>query len=96
MQNCASIPVEDGGKTYYPRAPYVLSPDQKNKLLQFFRDLNVPDSFSSNISCCVNLKERKLSGLKSHDCYVILNDILPLALQGLVPTTIYEPLVELS
>jgi hypothetical protein len=89
-------PVEDGGKTDYPRAPYILSPEQKNKLLQFFRDLKVPDSFSSNISRCVNLKEGKLSGLKSHDCHVILNHLLPLTLRGLVPPTIYEPLVELS
>jgi len=89
-------PIEDNGKTDYPRAPYDLTTEQKNKLLQFFRDLKVPDSFSSNISRCVNLKERKLSGLKSHDCHVILNHILPFALRGLVPTNIYAPLVELS
>ena len=56
----------------------------------------MPDSFSSNLSRCVNLKEQKLSGLKSHDCHVILNHILPFALRGLLPTSIYEPLVELS
>lgn len=42
------------------------------------------------------MKERKMSGLKSHDCHVILNHILPLALRGLLPENIYEPLVELS
>jgi len=73
-------PIEDGGKTDFPPAPYVLPPEKKSTLLQFFKELKVPDSFSSNLSRCVNLKEQKLSGLKSHDCHVILNHILPFAL----------------
>ena len=89
-------PIEDGGKTDFPPAPYVLPPEKKSTLLQFFKELKVPDSFSSNLSRCVNLKEQKLSGLKSHDCHVILNHILHFALRGLLPTSIYEPLVELS
>jgi len=89
-------PIEDGGKTDLLPAPYVLPPEKKSTLLQFFKELKVPDSFSSNLSRCVNLKEQKLSGLKSHDCHVILNHILPFAFSGLLPTSIYEPLVELS
>lgn len=89
-------PVDDGGKVVLPPAPYTLFPDQKKALLSFFKELKVPDGFSSNISRCVNMKERKMSGLKSHDCHVILNHILPLALRGLLPENIYEPLVELS
>ncbi|XP_057998652.1 uncharacterized protein LOC110631536 [Hevea brasiliensis] len=49
-----------------------------------------------NISLCVNMKESKISGLKSHDCHVLLLHILPLAIRGLLPKVVYEPLVELS
>ncbi|WVZ75536.1 hypothetical protein U9M48_023579 [Paspalum notatum var. saurae] len=77
-------PVQENGKTMLPKAAYVLTPEKKTKFLQFFKDLKVPDSFSANISRCVNMKEQKLSGLKSHDCHVILNHILPVALRGLL------------
>ena len=45
----------------------------------------MPDGYASNISRCVNLQERKISGLKSHDCHVLVEDILPLALRACNP-----------
>jgi hypothetical protein len=89
-------PVEDGGKYVMPQADYALSQMDKKSVLHFFKDLKVPDGFSSNISRRVNLKEGKLSGTKTHDCHVILNHILPYALRGFLPNNIYEPLLELS
>ena len=62
----------------------------------FLKQLKVPDGFSSNISHCVSIKEHKISGLKSHDCHVLLQHLLPLALRGLLPKSVCEPLFELS
>ena len=45
----------------------------------------MPDGYASRISRCVNLQERKISGLKSHDCHVLVEDILPLALRACNP-----------
>ena len=45
----------------------------------------MPDGYASNISRCVNLQERKTNGLKSHDCHVLVEDILPLALRACNP-----------
>ena len=45
----------------------------------------MPDGYASNISRCVNLQERKISGLKSHDYHVLVEDILPLALRACNP-----------
>ena len=89
-------PVEDGDKLVMPQAPYVLPPEAKRSVLQFLKDLKVPDGFSSNISSHVNLKEGKLSGMKTHDCHVMLNHLLPYVLRGYLPNRIYEPLLELS
>ena len=89
-------PVEKGGKVTFRPAAYTLPPQIKNLLLMFFKALKVPDGFCSNLSRCTNMKEQKISGLKSHDCHVILNHLLPHALRGLLPQNIYEPLVELS
>ncbi|XP_019242142.1 PREDICTED: uncharacterized protein LOC109223532 isoform X1 [Nicotiana attenuata] len=65
-------PIKKGEKYEVPTASYTLSPQEKHKLCLFLKNLKVSDGFSSNISQCVNLKEHKISGLKSHDCHVLL------------------------
>ena len=44
------------------------------------------DGYASNISRCVNLKDRKISGLKSHDCHIMIENLLPLALRASSPS----------
>ena len=46
----------------------------------------MPDGYTSNISRCVNLKEQKITGLKSHDCHILIEDLLPLALKACSPS----------
>ena len=55
----------------------------------------VPDGYSSNISRCVDLKHRKLSGLKSHDSHILMEQLLPLALRKILPDKVTAVLVEL-
>ncbi|XP_060208655.1 uncharacterized protein LOC132636024 isoform X1 [Lycium barbarum] len=89
-------PIKNGDKYELPPACYTLSPEEKQKFFNFLKNLKVPDGFSSNISQCVNLKDRKISGLKSHDCHVILQHLLPLAIRGMLCKSVSEPLIELS
>ncbi|WMV31114.1 hypothetical protein MTR67_024499 [Solanum verrucosum] len=89
-------PIQRGEKVEVPTACYTLSPEDKHKLCLFLKNLKVPDGFSSNISQSVNLKDHKISGLKSHDCHVLLQHILPLALRGMLSKEVCEPLIELS
>ena len=88
-------PVRKGDKFELPHAPYTLSKEEKEILCRFLKELRVPDGFSSNISRCVNVKECKILGLKSHDCHVLLQTILPLVLRGLLVKEVSEPLIEL-
>lgn len=48
-------------------------------------DLKVPDGYSSNIGNCISVDDCKVSGLKSHDCHVLMQQLLPVALKGLLP-----------
>ncbi|KAK6775859.1 hypothetical protein RDI58_026860 [Solanum bulbocastanum] len=89
-------PIQNGEKLEVPTTCYTLSPEDKHKLCLFLKNLKVPDGFSSNISQCVNLKDHKISGLKSHDCHVLLQHLLPLALCGMLSKDECEPLIELS
>ena len=59
-----------------------MSSDDKERFLEVLKYLKVPDAYASNISRCVNLKDRKISNLKSHDNHILMQDILPLALRA--------------
>lgn len=89
-------PIRNGDKLELPVAAYTLSKKEKDLFCLFLKQLRVPDGFSSNISQCVNMKEHKILGLKSHDCHVILEQLLPLGIRGLLPKSVCEPLIELS
>ena len=60
------------------------------------KEVKVPDGYASNISRCVNLKQRTLSGLKSHDNHILMQELLPISLRNVLPKNVLEPLVELS
>jgi hypothetical protein len=45
----------------------------------------------------VNLKDRKISGLKSHDCHILLENLFPMAIDGFFfPKNVSTSLMELS
>ena len=89
-------PVNVGGAIQYPEAPFTLSSDNKKRLCKFLKDLRLPDGFCSNIGGCVNLDEKKITGLKSHDCHILLEYLIPLATRGLLPDHVYDAIVNLS
>ncbi|XP_073105181.1 uncharacterized protein [Elaeis guineensis] len=89
-------PYIENDKLKMPVATYTLSPQEKIAFCNFLSNLRVPDGFSSNISRCVNINEKKISGLKCHDHHILLQQILPVAIRGLLPKFVCEPLIELS
>ncbi|XP_073116140.1 uncharacterized protein [Elaeis guineensis] len=89
-------PYIENGKLKMPVATYTLSPQEKIAFCNFLSNLRVPDGFSSNISRCVNINEKKISGLKCHDHHILLQQILPVAIRGLLPKFVCELLIELT
>ena len=72
--------VQEGDSFTKPRACYVLSAEGKKKFLEFLSNVKLPDGYASNISRCVNMEAKTLNGLKTHDCHILLQTILPAAL----------------
>ena len=70
------------GKYELPSAPYTLSSEEKTQLHSVLKHIRVPDGYASNISRCVNLKECKLFNLKSHDCHILIEDLLPIIVRA--------------
>jgi hypothetical protein len=86
----------DDGKTYMPAACYTISNEEKTNFLKVIRNLRVPDGYASNVSWCVCLKERMISGLKSHDSHIIMRQLLPIALRRSLPDNMVRLLVKMS
>jgi hypothetical protein len=84
------------GKTYIPAACHTMSREDKENFLKVLRNVRVPEGYASNISQCVRLKERTISGLKSHDSHILMQQLLPIALRQSLPDQMVRPLVELS
>ncbi|XP_030934441.1 uncharacterized protein LOC115959910 isoform X3 [Quercus lobata] len=79
-----------------PPACFHMTPSEKDGFLQVLRDVRVPDGYASNISRRVNLKERKISSLKSHDNHILMQQLLPIALRGSLPSHVTGPLIKLA
>ncbi|KAG7552219.1 Transposase-associated domain [Arabidopsis thaliana x Arabidopsis arenosa] len=78
-------PAERGKRTYLPPAPWSLSKSEKKVFCKRLYDFKGPDGYCSNISTCISLEECKVMGLKSHDYHVLMQQLLPVAIRGLLP-----------
>ncbi|XP_037425092.1 uncharacterized protein LOC119290086, partial [Triticum dicoccoides] len=67
------------------RASYALTKEEKVIFFECLSSMKVPSGFSSNIKGIINMAEKKFQNLKSHDCHVIMTQLLPIALRGLLP-----------
>ncbi|KAL5794597.1 hypothetical protein ACOSP7_003191 [Xanthoceras sorbifolium] len=74
-----------GDKLYLPAAPHTLSTAEKQLLCKRLFNLKMSDGCCSNISNCISLTECKTVGLKYHDCHVLMQQLLSVAILGLLP-----------
>lgn len=65
--------------------PYVFLKEEKQVFCKRLFNLRPPDGYSSNIASRVSLEDLKIFNLKSHDCHVLMQQVLSVALRGLLP-----------
>lgn len=86
-------PLEENGKTC-PAALFTLTKEEINVMLSTLKDVTVPDGYSSNISRCIDNQRHKIYGLKSHDCHILMEQLLPLAIRNVLPIEVSSILVD--
>ena len=79
----------------YRPSLFTMSNAKKDIFLRTLKNVTVPDGYSSNISRCIDLKQRKLFGLKSHDCHILMQQLLPLGIRHVLPDKVTAVLIEL-
>jgi hypothetical protein len=72
---------QNGTFTSMPHANYTLSKAKKTTFLDWLKSVKFPNEYAYNISRCVNVKEGKILGIKSHDCQCLLTILLPIAIR---------------
>lgn len=89
-------PVREGNVTRLPMGLFSLKNDEKELICKVLASAILPDGRASNISRNVHVKERTIHGLKSHDCHVIMQELLPVAIRHALPPEMTKILLELS
>ncbi|XP_023745410.2 uncharacterized protein LOC111893554 [Lactuca sativa] len=78
------------------RAYYALEKKQKKVICEWVESLSFPDGYVSNLGRCVDLSSCRLFGMKSHDCHVFMQRLLPVAFREMLPKNVWEAVTELS
>ncbi|XP_066349638.1 uncharacterized protein [Miscanthus floridulus] len=73
------------GHHYLSPASYTLSKEERDSMFECLSSIKVPSGFSSNIKGIINVPDKKFLNLKSHDCHVLMTQLLPVALRGILP-----------
>ncbi|XP_021755332.1 uncharacterized protein LOC110720599 [Chenopodium quinoa] len=86
----------DRGKEVMPKAPFALDKAQRKVLCEWVKQLRFLDGYASNLSRCVDLQACKLYGMKSHDCHMFMERMLPTTLKEFLPGHIWNAITEIS
>ena len=79
-------PRVDSKKTYLPLTYYLLSNNEKKKIVfQTLSNLKVPKGYCSSFKNLMSLKELELFGIKSHDYHAVMQQLLLVALCLIFP-----------
>jgi hypothetical protein len=57
--------------------------------------MKVPSGYLSNIKGIISMKDKKFTNLKAHDCHMLMTQLLPVALRGVLPEKVRLALVKL-
>ncbi|XP_074336237.1 uncharacterized protein LOC141673392 [Apium graveolens] len=82
-------------RTYLPPAPYTLSRKEKQTISTSLYGMKLPYGHASNIRNCVLMIDMKLYGLKSHDCHILLQQLLPVCIRSVLPKNVRVSIIRL-
>ena len=88
-------PIERENRVMLSVACYSLTSNENKEFCKFLKKVKVPNGYASNISQSIQVNERKIFGLKSHDCHVLMKQLFPLTIHGVPHKNFCAAIVEL-
>ncbi|KAL9680110.1 hypothetical protein QQ045_017987 [Rhodiola kirilowii] len=78
------------------QAPYTVLPKHNVEILEMIKDVKYPYGYAGSLRNKINLLDKKFSGLKTHDCHVMLQRVLPVVIRPYFPYCVVSPLISFS
>jgi len=69
-------------------ACYTMSKEEKISISQCLKGVKVPQGHSSNLKSLVSMQDLKLIWLKSHDCHILMQQLMSIAIRGILPKNV--------
>jgi len=89
------LKVQDNGKIIKSKANYTLTTNEAKSVCRWIKELKMPDGYNSNLARCADVEKGRIHGMKSHDCHVFMETLLPIAF-SVLPIHVLNPLTEIS
>nr|CAH66060.1 OSIGBa0091B08.1 [Oryza sativa] len=68
---------------------------QKESMFECLESIKVPSGYSTNIKRIISTKENKFTNLKSHDCHMLMTQLLPVIIRGILPDNVRAKITKL-
>jgi hypothetical protein len=82
-------------KVTKPQASYSFKPNERQKFCQFIKGVRLPDGFGSNFKNKVAPNDSNIIGLKSHDCHILMQRLIPIGVQAYLTDDVSKTIIEL-
>jgi hypothetical protein len=87
--------VEKEEQDYLGLASYTLSKEEKDIMFDCLNSMKVPSGYSSNVKGIIDMKDKKFTNLKAHDCHMLMTHVLLVVLRGVLLEKVRLALVKL-
>jgi len=78
-----------------PPSCFTLDPKEVDQLFKCLAGIKVSSGYCGKRSRYLDTKKKWFRGMKSHDCHVMMTQLLPVALRGIMDTHVRETLTDL-
>ncbi|KAF5442714.1 hypothetical protein F2P56_035341 [Juglans regia] len=86
----------DGDRVSMSLGCYMLNLNERRKFCAWLSEVKFPDGFASNIARCVSVSDGKIKEMKSHDCHIFMQALLPVVIGGFLRPDVRQALIDLS
>jgi len=88
-------PREVGRHTYLPPTCYTMSRQEKISFCLCLKSVKVHQGYSSNIQSLVSMQDLKLICLNSHNCHILMQQLLFVVICGILPKNVRQIITHL-
>ncbi|CAM8951041.1 unnamed protein product [Rhodiola kirilowii] len=71
-------------------------PDSRKEIFEWIREAKYPAGYAGSLKNKISVTDKKFNGLKTHDCHVMMQRLLPIFIRPYLLYHVVEPLIELS